>query len=145
MTLIDDIKKYSLGWAVASVDAATIDKINILKASIMAMHLSLDKLTTEFKHIIVDGNKFLPYKNINHTTVVKGDGKYLSIAAASILAKEYRDDYIIKLHDEFPEYNWKKNKAYPTKEHRSAIEKYGITPYHRRSFKLTDDQLKLNF
>ncbi len=145
MALVDDIKKYSLAWSVASVDAATIDKVNILKASIMAMHLSLDKLNTEFKHIIVDGNKFLPYKNINYTTVVKGDGKYLSIAAASILAKEFRDEYIINLHDEFPEYNWKKNKAYPTKEHRIAIEKYGITPHHRRSFRLTNDQLKLDF
>ena len=116
-----------------------IDEINILQASILAMHKAIEKLTIIPKHIIVDGNKFKPYKDIPHTTIVKGDAKFMSIAAASVLAKTYRDDFMQKLDKEFPAYFWRKNKGYPTKEHREAIKKYGPTKYHRISFKLLAD------
>ena len=122
-----------------------IDKINILNASILGMHKALDRLDKVPEQIIVDGNKFKNYKEIPHECIIKGDGKYLSIAAASVLAKTYRDAYMEKIHEEFPMYNWKKNKGYPTKEHRAAIEKFGITKYHRKSFKLLPDQLKIDF
>lgn len=119
-----------------------IDEINILNASILAMHKSIDGLKTKPEFIIVDGNRFKPYKTIPHQTIIKGDGKYLSIAAASVLAKTNRDAYMEKIHEEFPMYNWKQNKGYPTKEHRDAIRMYGITKYHRKTFRLLPEQLK---
>jgi ribonuclease HII len=130
------IEKEALAYAVAWVDAEEIDKINILRASIKAMHLALDKLHVRPQNIIVDGNKFYKYRDIPHTCIVKGDGKYLSIAAASVLAKTYRDDYMTSLSKEFPQYGWDKNMAYPTKEHRDAIAKYGVTKHHRLSYRL---------
>ena len=130
------IENEALAYGVAFVSHERIDEINILNASIEAMHLAIDKLSITPKHIIVDGNRFKPYKDISHDTIIKGDGKYLSIAAASILAKTYRDEYMEKLHIEFPEYDWKQNKGYPTKKHRESIAKHGITPHHRMTFKL---------
>ena len=138
------IEDQALFFGVAHVFQEDIDKINILNASILAMHLSIDKLQKAPEFIIVDGNKFKPYKNVPFETIVEGDGKYLSIAAASILAKTYRDLYMEEIHEEFPVYNWKQNKGYPTKEHRAAIKKYGITKYHRKSFRLLPNQLKLD-
>ncbi|MGM5468639.1 ribonuclease HII [Flavobacteriaceae bacterium LMO-SS05] len=120
-----------------------IDTINILNASILAMHKSIEGLTAEPEFIIVDGNRFKPYKTISHQTIIKGDGKYLSIAAASVLAKTNRDAYMETIHEEFPMYNWKQNKGYPTQEHRNAIRKYGISKYHRKTFRLLPEQLKL--
>ena len=140
-TIIEDS---ATSFAVCHVYQDEIDNINILQASIKAMHKSINKLKVEPTFIIVDGNKFNPYNNIPHQTIVKGDSKYLSIAAASILAKTYRDMYMLKIHEEFPMYNWKSNKGYPTEEHREAIKKYGITKYHRKSFKLLPEQYKLN-
>ncbi len=131
-------------YGVSHIYPNTIDEINILNASILAMHKSIDKLKTKPEFIIVDGNRFNPYKDISYQCIIKGDSKFMSIAAASILAKTYRDAYMEKIHLEFPMYNWKKNKGYPTKEHREAIRKYGITKYHRKSFKQLPDQLKLN-
>ena len=123
-----------------------IDQINILNASILAMHRALDQLKVRPEAIIVDGNRFKPYKKLPHTTIVKGDGKYLAIAAASILAKTYRDDYMNKLAEEYPQYDWLSNKGYPTKKHREAIKQFGITPYHRKSYNLLGDgQLSLEF
>ncbi len=139
------ITKYALAWAVAKIDNSEIDKINILNASIKAMHLALKQLSIIPEHILVDGNRFKPYKNIPHTCIIKGDGKYMSIAAASILAKTFRDDFMQNAHIKHPEYKWDKNKGYPTKEHRKAIEKYGITSLHRKSFKLLSSQTKINF
>jgi ribonuclease HII len=131
---------------VGIVTPEEIDKINILRASILAMHRALDQLSIVPQEIIVDGNKFFPYKNIHHTTIVKGDGKYLSIAAASILAKTYRDDYMKQLHQEFPFYGWDHNAGYPTKQHREGIRQHGISPYHRKSYNLLGDtQLTLDF
>ena len=130
------IEREALAWAVASVDNHEIDKINILNASILAMHRALDQLTLRPEAVIVDGNRFKPYHELPYTTVVKGDGKYLSIAAASILAKTYRDDYMDALAQEYPQYDWLSNKGYPTQKHRTAIKIHGITPYHRRSFTL---------
>ncbi|MBS9766413.1 MAG: ribonuclease HII [Flavobacteriaceae bacterium] len=138
------IEENALSYAVAFVDEKKIDEINILQASILAMHQSIEKLTITPEHIIVDGNKFKPYKDIPHTTIVKGDAKYTSIAAASILAKTYRDEYMEKLHQEFPMYDWNKNKGYPTKAHREAIQKFGSTRYHRNSFRLLPAQLSLD-
>ena len=135
------IEEQALSFGVTHVFQEEVDTINILNASILAMHLSIDKLDKTPEFIIVDGNKFKPYKNIPHETIIKGDGKYLSIAAASILAKTYRDLYMEGIHKEFPMYHWKQNKGYPTKEHRAAIKKYGITKYHRKSFRLLPDQL----
>ncbi|WP_298498229.1 ribonuclease HII [uncultured Algibacter sp.] len=137
------IEKQALCFGVAHVFQEEIDTINILNASILAMHYSIDKLNKTPEFIIIDGNKFKPYKNIPFETIIKGDGKYLSIAAASILAKTHRDLYMEKIHEEFPMYNWKQNKGYPTKEHRAAIKKYGITKYHRKTFRLLPEQLKL--
>ena len=123
-----------------------IDKINILNASILAMHRALDQLKVRPEAIIVDGNRFKPYQKLPHTTIVKGDGKYLAIAAASILAKTYRDDYMNQLAEEYPQYDWLSNKGYPTKKHREAIKQFGITPYHRKSYNLLGDgQLSLEF
>jgi len=139
------IEKAAIAWAVAMYDHLEIDKVNILNASIFSMHRALDQLSVCPDHIIVDGNRFKPYKNIQYTTIVKGDGKYLSIAAASVLAKTYRDDYMVALHKKHPEYGWNQNKGYPTVFHRAALMKYGITPFHRKSFKLFEMQLSLDF
>jgi ribonuclease HII len=137
------IEKKALGYAIFHVPNPEIDKINILNASILAMHGSIGKLSIIPEHILVDGNRFHNYKNLPHLCVIKGDGKYLNIAAASILAKTYRDAYMAKIHAEFPMYNWKQNKGYPTEEHREAILKYGVTKYHRLSFRLFPQQLKM--
>ena len=140
------IKRDAVDWAVGIVTPEEIDKINILNASILAMHRALDQLKVRPEAIIVDGNQFKPYQELPYTTIVKGDGKYLSIAAASILAKTYRDDYMNKLAEEHPQYDWLSNKGYPTKKHREAIKQFGITPYHRKSYNLLGDgQLSLQF
>ena len=140
------IERDAVAWAVGVVTPEEIDKINILNASILAMHRALDQLKVRPEAVIVDGNRFKKYKDLPHTTIVKGDGKYLSIAAASILAKTYRDDYMNQLAEEYPPYDWKSNKGYPTKKHRDAIRQFGITPYHRKTFNmLGDGQLSLNF
>ena len=139
------IEANALAWAVGIVDHQEIDKINILNASFLAMHRAVDALKIKPQHLIIDGNRFKKYGDIPHTCVVKGDGKYLSIAAASILAKTYRDDYMIELHREFPNYDWDHNKGYPTAKHRAAIKEFGITKYHRLSFNLEDKQMKLGF
>ena len=152
------IQRDAVAWAVGIVTPEEIDKINILNASILAMHRALDQLKVRPEAIIVDGNRFKPYYDVNcqlstlnsqpmpHTTIVKGDGKYLSIAAASILAKTYRDDYMNELAKEYPQYDWLSNKGYPTKKHREAIKQFGITPYHRKSYNLLGDgQLTLDF
>ncbi len=138
------IEQEALAYAVAFVDHQKIDEINILNASILAMHQALTQLSLTPEHIIVDGNKFKPYKKVPHQTIVKGDGKYLNIAAASVLAKTYRDDAMIELHQQYPHYGWDSNKGYPTKKHREGIKKYGVTPFHRTSFKLLEDQLTLD-
>jgi len=137
------LEQESICFGVAHIYPDKIDEINILNASILAMQQALDMLTTRPGHIIVDGNRFKPYKDISYDCIVKGDSKYLSIAGASVLAKTYRDTYMRKIHEEFPMYNWKQNKGYPTKEHRNAIRKYGTTKYHRKSFRLLPEQLKL--
>ena len=140
------IERDAVAWAVGIVTPEEIDKINILNASILAMHRALDQLKVRPEAIIVDGNRFKPYQKLPYTTIVKGDGKYLSIAAASILAKTYRDDYMNELAKEYPQYDWLSNKGYPTKKHRDAIRQYGITPYHRKSYNLLGDgQLSLDF
>ena len=140
------IQREAVAWAVGIVTPEEIDKINILNASILAMHRALDQLAVRPEAVIVDGNRFKPYGNVPFSTIVKGDGKYLSIAAASILAKTYRDDYMGKLDEEYPQYDWKSNKGYPTKKHRDAIRKFGTTPYHRRTFNLLGDtQLSFDF
>ena len=142
--LREQIERDALAWAVGVVTPEEIDKINILNASILAMHRALDQLTIRPEFVIVDGNKFKPYQKVPHTTVVKGDAKFLSIAAASILAKTYRDDYMMALHKEYPYYGWDHNAGYPTKEHRAGIVTHGLTPYHRKSFNLLGDgQLEL--
>ncbi|WP_456461805.1 ribonuclease HII [Lutibacter sp.] len=138
------IEENAVAFEVSYVFEDTIDEINILQASILAMHKAIEKLKITPEHIIVDGNKFKPYKNIAHTTIVKGDAKFMSIAAASVLAKTYRDAFMQQLDKEFPQYFWKKNKGYPTKQHRNAIREFGITNYHRKSFKLLPQQLKLD-
>lgn len=140
------IEKDALAWAIGVVTAEEIDKINILNASILAMHRALDALSIRPEAIIVDGNRFKPYHDVPYTTIVKGDGKYLSIAAASILAKTYRDDYMKAIAEEFPQYDWRSNKGYPTKKHRAAIKEYGISPYHRKSFTLLPpEELSIDF
>ncbi|GAA3570100.1 ribonuclease HII [Snuella lapsa] len=139
------IESNALCFGVAHIFQEEIDSINILNASILAMHKAIDALDIAPEFIIVDGNRFKPYSNIPFETIIKGDSKYMSIAAASILAKTYRDIYMDTIHEEYPMYNWKKNKGYPTKEHREAIRKYGVTKYHRKSFKLLPDQLTFNF
>jgi ribonuclease HII len=138
------IENESLSFGIAHVFQEEIDQINILNASILAMHKSIEQLNPIPEFIIVDGNKFKPYKKIPFETIIKGDGKFMSIAAASVLAKTYRDEYMAKIHEEFPMYNWKQNKGYPTKEHREAIKKYGISKYHRKTFRLLPEQLKLD-
>lgn len=138
------IEENALAYAVAFVEPKIIDEINILNASILAMHLALDQLKVIPKHIIVDGNRFKPYREIPHLCVVKGDAKFMNIAAASILAKTYRDDYMQEIGELFPQYGWAKNKGYPTKSHREAIREFGVTVHHRNSFKLLPDQLELD-
>ena len=140
------IEREATAWAIGIVSPEEIDKINILNASFLAMHRAIDQLTVRPEHLLIDGNRFTPYADIPHTTVVKGDGKYMAIAAASILAKTWRDDYMNRLHEEFPDYDWIHNKGYPTKKHRAAIAAHGATPYHRKSFHLLGDgQLSLDF
>ena len=145
--LRDVIESEALAWAIGIVTPEEIDRINILNASIMAMRRALDALTIRPQAVIVDGNKFKPYASLPHTCIVKGDAKYLSIAAASILAKTYRDDYMNRLAEEYPQYDWLSNKGYPTKKHREAIRQYGATPYHRMSYNLlgTPQELTLDF
>lgn len=144
-SLRDCLEKDAICYGVSHVFMEEIDKINILNASILAMHRALEKLNKTPNHIIVDGNRFKPYKDIPYECVIKGDSKYMSIAAASILAKTYRDAYMEKIHEEFPMYNWKKNKGYPTKEHRQAIREFGPSPYHRKSFRLLPEQMTIDF
>lgn len=140
------IEREALAWAVGVVTPEEIDRINILKASFLAMHRAIDQLAVRPQHLLIDGNRFTPYPDIPHTTIVKGDGKYLSIAAASILAKTYRDDYMNRLAEDYPQYDWRNNKGYPTRKHRAAIAEYGPTPYHRKTFNLLGDgQLSLAF
>lgn len=142
--LREQIQQDALAWGLGIVTAEEIDRINILNASILAMHRALDALQLRPQYVIVDGNRFKPYGEVPHTTVVKGDAKYLSIAAASILAKTYRDDYMKELHAQYPHYGWDHNAGYPTKEHRQGIREYGLTPVHRKSFhQLNDGQLEL--
>jgi ribonuclease HII len=139
------IEEKALAWAVAKVDHTVIDEINILNASFLAMHKALKKLSSKPQFIIVDGNRFNRYKKIKHSCVVEGDGKYFSIAAASVLAKTYRDDFMRRLHKRFPLYHWNTNKGYGTPEHRDAIEQHGITEFHRRSFRLYYNQMEMEF
>jgi ribonuclease HII len=139
------IEKEAIAWAVGVVDNHEIDKINILKASFTAMHRAISQLEVTPEHLLIDGNRFIPYPGIPHTTIVKGDGKMMSIAAASVLAKTYRDDFMNKIAQEYPQYDWLDNKGYPTAKHREAIRQYGTTPYHRMSFNLLGDgQLSLD-
>lgn len=142
--LRDLIEKEALAFAVGIVDHGEIDRINILNASFIAMHLALDQLTVRPELILVDGNRFKSYQNLPHQCIIKGDGKFYSIAAASILAKTYRDDYMLKIADEYPQYEWKVNKGYPTIRHRKAVILHGISPYHRKSFRITNPQLNLS-
>ena len=150
--LLPLIRKEAIAFGITHITPEEIDDINILNASILGMHRSIDHILTDtslgrtnLEHILVDGNRFKPYPNIPHTCVIKGDGKYLSIAAASVLAKTARDAFMEELHEEYPMYNWAQNKGYPTAEHRAAIQKYGITPYHRKSFRLLPEQYSLKF
>ncbi len=144
--LREEIERDAIAWAVGIVIPEEIDKINILNASFLAMHRALDQLQVRPEAVIVDGNRFKPYQDLPSTTIVKGDGKYLSIAAASILAKTYRDDYMLSLAEEYPQYDWQSNMGYPTKKHRQAIIEHGITPYHRKSYNLLGDgQLSFDF
>lgn len=144
--LREEIERDAIAWAVGIVTPEEIDKINILNASFLAMHRALDQLQVRPEAVIVDGNRFNPYQDLPSTTIVKGDGKYLSIAAASILAKTYRDDYMLSLAEEYPQYDWQSNMGYPTKKHRQAIREHGITPYHRKSYNLLGDgQLSFDF
>lgn len=144
--LREEIMRDAVAWAVGVVTPSEIDEINILNASILAMHRAVDQLSVRPQALIIDGNRFRPYQDLPYTTIVKGDGKYQSIAAASILAKTFRDDYMKELHEQFPFYGWNRNAGYPTREHREAIREHGITPYHRKTFNLLGDgQLELEF
>lgn len=138
------IEQEALSYAVSFIHNEEVDQLNVLQASLTGMHRSIEQLKCSPEFIIVDGNKFKPYQNVPHQTIVKGDAKFKSIAAASVLAKTYRDEFMEKIHKEFPFYNWKKNKGYPTQEHRAAIVQHGISKYHRKSFKLFPTQLKFN-
>ena len=142
--LRDEIVATAKSWAVAYVDNRTIDKINILNASFLAMHKAIEKLDKEPDSLLIDGNRFKPYKSIPYSCLIKGDGKYSAIAAASILAKTYRDDFMKKIHNKFPEYDWTNNKGYPTARHRQAIFKMGITPYHRKTFRLLNNEMRID-
>ena len=143
--LKDEIINSAIAWQVAFVDNAEIDEMNILRASIKAMHIAIEGLEKVPQFLLIDGNRFYPYKNIKYETIIKGDGLYFSIAAASVLAKTFRDEFMEKIHLEYPEYGWNKNKGYPTAFHRAAIMRYGITPYHRKSFTLFNSQMKFEF
>ena len=143
--LRDEIKEKAVAWAVASCDNHEIDKINILKASVRAMHKAVEQLAVRPEFLIIDGNYFIHYPDIPHKSIIKGDALFYSIAAASVLAKTYRDDYMMALALDYPQYHWEKNKGYPSSEHRNAIAKYGITPYHRRSFQLLPNQAEIPF
>jgi ribonuclease HII len=143
--LKDEIINSAIAWKVAFVDSIEIDEMNILRASIKAMHIAIEGLGKVPQFLLIDGNRFYPFKDIKYKTIIKGDGIFFSIAAASVLAKTFRDEFMEKIHCEYPEYDWKKNKGYPTSIHRAAIMKYGITPYHRKSFALFDSQLKIEF
>ena len=138
------IEKEALAWAVEAVDNNEIDEVNILNASFLAMNRAVQQLKIQPQHLLIDGNRFRPQTNIPFSCIIKGDGRFMSIAAASVLAKTYRDDFMAKIHDEFPHYDWKKNKGYPTQKHRNAIRKYGITKYHRKTFRLLNEQLILD-
>ena len=138
------IEKEALAWAVASMTAEEIDEINILNASIYSMHKAVEKLKTEAQRLLIDGNRFKKYKSVEYHTIVKGDEKYMAIAAASVLAKTHRDEYMEKIHSEFPDYDWKNNKGYPTPKHKEAIRLHGITPFHRKTFRMSE-QLKISF
>ena len=143
--LRDIILENSLCWAVGIVTPGEIDEINILNASFLAMHRAVEQLKIQPEHLIIDGNRFKKYKEVPFQCVIKGDGKYSSIAAASILAKTFRDDYMMNLHEEYPMYDWNHNKGYPTRKHRNAIREFGSTPYHRQSFRLLENQLEIPF
>ena len=144
--LREEIMRDAVAWAVGVVTPSEIDEINILNASILAMHRAVDQLSVRPQALIIDGNRFRPYQDLPYTTIVNGDGKYQSIAAASILAKTFRDDYMKELHEQYPFYGWNRNAGYPTREHREAIREHGITPYHRKTFNLLGDgQLELEF
>ncbi len=144
--LREEIERDAVSWALGIVKAQEIDQMNILRASITAMHRAIDRLTVRPETLIIDGNRFYPYHDLPYQTIVKGDGKYLSIAAASILAKTYRDDYMRQLHEEYPYYGWNHNAGYPTKEHRTGIAEHGLSPYHRLTFNIMGDrQLSLDF
>jgi ribonuclease HII len=143
--LRDEIMDSAIAWKVAFVDNNEIDEMNILRASIKAMHIAIEGLNREPQFLLIDGNRFYPYKNFSYKTIIKGDGLFFSIAAASVLAKTFRDEFMEKIDNEYPEYGWKKNKGYPTTVHREAIIKYGITPYHRKTFNLFDTQLRIMF
>ena len=139
------IEKEALAWAVEAVSNEEIDEVNILNASFLAMNRAVKRLNIQPEHLLIDGNRFRPQIAIPFTCMIKGDGRFFSIAAASVLAKTCRDDFMEKIHEEYPEYNWKKNKGYPTKSHRDAIRKYGVTKYHRKTFRLLNEQLALDF
>lgn len=143
--LKEEIMRTAIAWSVAFVNNEEIDRMNILRASIKAMHLALEELSVRPQFLLIDGNRFFPYKDLSHRTIIKGDSLYYSIAAASVLAKTFRDEYMDRLHIDYPEYGWDKNKGYATLRHRNAIMKYGISPYHRRSFTLSDTQGSFSF
>ncbi len=143
--LRDEIIESAIAWNVASVSNEEIDELNIMRASIKAMHLAIDGLSRKPQFLLIDGNRFFPYKDIEHKTIIKGDGMFFSIAAASVLAKTFRDEFMDKIHSEFPEYGWNRNKGYPTHHHRDAILRFGISPYHRKSFALFNTQLSIDF
>lgn len=145
LSLKEEIINSAIAWKVAFIDNNEIDELNILRASIKAMHLAIEGLEKQPEFLLIDGNKFFPYRNIKHKTIVRGDGIYFSIAAASVLAKTFRDEYMERIHIEFPVYGWDRNKGYPTKFHREAIIKNGITPFHRKSFHLFDTQMAFDF
>ena len=143
--LREEIKELAISWSVEYIDNYTIDKLNILRASILAIHKALDNMNINPQFLIIDGNRFIKYKSVQHKCIVKGDSKYYSIAAASVLAKTFRDDYMKKIHEEYDKYGWDNNKGYATKQHREAINRFGLTPYHRKSFRILNNQLILKF
>ena len=145
LRLRDEITGSAIAWKVASVGNEEIDELNILRATIKAMHLAIEGLSKKPQFLLIDGNRFFPYKDLQHKTIVRGDGMFFSIAAASVLAKTFRDEYMEKIHEEFPNYGWSRNKGYPTRFHREAIFRLGITPYHRKSFSLFNTQLSFDF
>lgn len=140
-----EIEKEAISYAIGVVDNIEIDKINILNASFLAIHRAIEQLTIKPELLLIDGNRFKPYKKVSHECIIKGDGKFLSIAAASILAKTYRDDFMEEAHEKYALYDWKTNKGYPTKKHRDGIKQFGSTPLHRQSFRLLPEQFKINF